>query len=107
MSEFSAATPAPDPAQRLQPPGGGAILTLEAPAPPPVVQATQAPEMAPPVTEEQRPVLDAKVTQFITTRAKNPAAGRSEWPKGFFRAAARHRRLCRAHFFNLGMGGRI
>ncbi len=65
MSEFSAATPAPDPAQRLQPPGGGAILTLEAPAPPPVVQATQAPEMAPPVTEEQRPVLDAKVTQFM------------------------------------------
>ena len=53
MSEFSAATPAPDPAQRLQPPGGGAILTLEAPALPSVVQVTQASEMAPPVTEEQ------------------------------------------------------
>ncbi|MGB3954018.1 MAG: toxic anion resistance protein [Brooklawnia sp.] len=51
--------------QRLTPPEGAAVLTLEAPAPPPVVQATQAPELAPPVTEEQRPALDAKVNQFM------------------------------------------
>ena len=50
---------------RLNPPEGAAVLTLQAPAPPPVVQATQAPQMAPPVTEEQRPVLDAKVNQFM------------------------------------------
>ncbi|MGL5247777.1 MAG: toxic anion resistance protein, partial [Brooklawnia sp.] len=50
---------------RLNPPAGAAVLTLQAPAPPPVVQATQAPQMAPPVTEEQRPVLDAKVNQFM------------------------------------------
>lgn len=30
-----------------------------------MVQATQAPQMAPPVTAEQRPVLDAKVNQFM------------------------------------------
>ena len=50
---------------RLNPPEGAAVLTLPAPAPPPVVQATQAPQMAPPVSEEQRPVLDAKVNQFM------------------------------------------
>lgn len=50
---------------RLSPPEGAAVLTLQAPAPPPVVQITQAPQMAPPVTEEQRPVLDSKVTQFM------------------------------------------
>lgn len=50
---------------RLNPPEGAAVLTLQAPAPPPVVQATQAPQMAPPVSEEQRPVLDAKVNQFM------------------------------------------
>ena len=36
---------------RLNPPEGAAVLTLQAPAPPPVVQATQAPQMAPPVSE--------------------------------------------------------
>ncbi len=51
---------------RLAPPSGTGVLTLAAPAPTPVVQATQAPEMAPPVSEEQRPVLDAKVNQFMT-----------------------------------------
>ena len=50
---------------RLNPPEGAAVLTLQAPAPPPVGQATQAPQMAPPVSEEQRPVLDAKVNQFM------------------------------------------
>jgi len=35
---------------RLSPPEGAAVLTLQAPAPPPVVQITQAPQMAPPVT---------------------------------------------------------
>ena len=62
-------TPAPNyqSAQRLAPPNGAGALTLEAPAPPPVVQATQAPEMAPPVTAEQQPVLDAKVSQFMSS----------------------------------------
>ena len=57
----ASAEPAP-----LTPPMAEAVLTLEAPAPPPVIQATQAPRLAPPVTEEQRPVLDAKVEQFLT-----------------------------------------
>lgn len=64
--------------QRLAPPAGTATLTLEAPAPPPVVQATQAPEMAPPVTDEQRPVLDAKVGQFMTA-IMNEQAGSPEF----------------------------
>lgn len=41
-------------------------LTLEAPAPPPVVTETQAPKMAPPVAAEQVPQLDGKVEQFMT-----------------------------------------
>lgn len=51
----------------LTPPAGaaGGILTLEAPTPPPVVQQENASQMAPPVTDEQRPVLDAKVAQFM------------------------------------------
>lgn len=56
----AAAAPAP-----LAPPAQ-AILTLEAPAAPEVVVETQAPAMAPPVTAEQRPVLDAKVSSFMT-----------------------------------------
>lgn len=41
-------------------------LTLEAPAPPPVVTETQAPKMAPQVDAEQVPQLDGKVDQFMT-----------------------------------------
>lgn len=48
---------------RLAPPVQA--LTLEAPAAPEPVQAQQAPQMAPPVSEEQKPVLDGKVNQFI------------------------------------------
>lgn len=52
--------------QPLTPPPATGQLTLEAPAAPPVVQATQAPQLAPPVTAEQRPALDSKVSQFMT-----------------------------------------
>ncbi|GAA2182891.1 toxic anion resistance protein [Brooklawnia cerclae] len=68
----------PAPTQRLAPPAGAGILALEAPAPPPVVQATQAPEMAPPVTAEQQPVLDAKVAQFMGA-IMNEQAGSPEF----------------------------
>ena len=67
---------APVPAPLTPPSGAGAVLTLEAPAPPPTVQATAAPKMAPPVTAQQRPVLDAKVEQFLgavtAEQAKSP-----------------------------------
>jgi uncharacterized protein YaaN involved in tellurite resistance len=67
----AAAAPAP-----LIPPSGMATLTLEAPPAPQAVPATVAPRMAPPVTAEQRPVLDAKVDQFLAAvtaeRAKSP-----------------------------------
>lgn len=55
------ATPAPAP---LAPPSQS--FTLEVPGAPEAVVATQAPAMAPPVTAEQRPALDAKVSSFIT-----------------------------------------
>lgn len=61
-----AGSPAPDTSATasalLAPPA----LTLEAPAPPPVVTETQAPKMAPPVAAEQVPQLDGKVEQFMT-----------------------------------------
>ncbi len=59
----TAAAPEPSP---LAPPNAMNSLTLEVAAPPTPVIATQAPRMAPPVAEEQRPALDAKVNQFIT-----------------------------------------
>lgn len=55
-------------AQPLTPPAGSgeSVLTLEAPAPSAPVAATQAPKMAPPVKQEQVPVLDQKVDAFMT-----------------------------------------
>jgi uncharacterized protein YaaN involved in tellurite resistance len=53
---------------RLQPPPGVAaepVLTLEAPAPPPVVAATSAPSMAPAVDQAAIPGLDAKVDSYL------------------------------------------
>ena len=67
-----------DAPQRLAPPSGAAVLTLEAPAPVPAVVATQAPEMAPPVTTEQQAVLDAKVGQFMGA-IMNEQAGSPEF----------------------------
>ncbi|MGI5951035.1 MAG: toxic anion resistance protein [Brooklawnia sp.] len=63
---------------RLAPPSGAGTLTLEAPAPVPAIAETQAPEMAPPVTAEQRPVLDAKVQQFMGA-IMNEQAGSPEF----------------------------
>ena len=44
-------------------------LTLEAPAPPAVVQETAAPRMAPAVAEEAIPVLDEKVDAYMSALA--------------------------------------
>ncbi len=60
MSEQSA-TPVP-----LQPPASSEVLSLTPPGVPERVQTNHASEMAPPVTAEQRPVLDAKVDQFMS-----------------------------------------
>ncbi|WP_392508768.1 toxic anion resistance protein [Naumannella halotolerans] len=58
----AAAAPAP-----LAPPAGmpAASLSLDAPAPIAQVVETQAPKMAPPVSAEQVPVLEAKVEAFV------------------------------------------
>lgn len=65
--------------QPLQPPPGMAAappLTLEAPAPPQAVPATAAPAMAPQVSPEAVPVLDAKVQEYLsgltTAATKSP-----------------------------------
>jgi uncharacterized protein YaaN involved in tellurite resistance len=53
---------------RLQPPEGVAtepVLTLEAPAPPPVVAATSAPALAPAVDPSVLPGLEAKVDTYL------------------------------------------
>ena len=75
MTNPDAAAAAPEPAP-LAPPSGMAVLTLEAPAAPSAVPATAAPKLVLSVTAEQRPVLDAKVDQFLTAvtaeRAKSP-----------------------------------
>ncbi|SDE14796.1 toxic anion resistance protein [Auraticoccus monumenti] len=59
----------PDPSAAVAPaplsPPPGAGLTLDAPAAPPVVTATQAPAMAPQVAPDQVPALDAKVDGFL------------------------------------------
>ncbi|MCL2470300.1 MAG: toxic anion resistance protein [Propionibacteriaceae bacterium] len=64
-----AAQPAP-PVQTLPAPApsapGAGILTLEAPDPMPVVATTQAPAMAPQVDPSQVPILDDKVSSFMT-----------------------------------------
>ena len=58
----AAAQPAP-----LAPPSGvDNVLTLEAPPAPAPVTATAAPRMAPPVKQEQVPVLDQKVDAFMS-----------------------------------------
>lgn len=48
----------------LQPPSTE-ILRLEAPKPPAAVEASQASQIAPPVTDEQRHTLDVKAGQFL------------------------------------------
>jgi|GEM_PF-28416 len=112
-SQGAAATmPAP-----LQPPPGvaGNVLTLEAPAPVQAVEAQHAPMMAPPVSEEQKPVLDAKVEQFMTaltsTQAGSPEfsaqadAVRSMGDADIRRAAETSNRLLDTPLRELKTGG--
>ena len=58
-SDGAAAEPMP-----LAPPDP--VVTLTAPEPPAVVLETQAPKMAPPVSADALPELDAKVDSFMT-----------------------------------------
>lgn len=72
--QFGAA--AAQPAPLAPPQGTESVLNLEAPAAPAPVTATQAPKMAPPVKQEQVPVLDQKVDLFMnaltSAQAKSP-----------------------------------
>ena len=72
MTEPTSYAGAPAP---LTPPEGNP-LTLSAPAPPPVVAATQAPAMAPQVDPASLPLLDGKVDGFVnalmTAQTRSP-----------------------------------
>lgn len=113
-NDVSAAAVAPEPTP-LQPPAHEYALTLEAPAAPPAVQETQAPKMAPPVTAEQKGVLDAKVEQFMTdiaaTTIKSPeydkqaAAVRSLGDADIRKAAETSNRLLETPVNEIQRGG--
>lgn len=100
-------------AARLEPPV--ATLSLEAPAPPPVVTQTQAPQMAPAVDAAQVPALDAKADEFLAAidaaEAKSPQfsaqadAVRSMGDEDIRRAAETSNRLLQAPVRALQEGG--
>ncbi|MGY4720328.1 toxic anion resistance protein [Naumannella cuiyingiana] len=102
------AVPAP-----LEPPAPA--LTLEAPAPVPQVAETEAPTMAPPVSAEQVPALDAKVDAFVaalgTAAARSPemdaqaAAVRSMGDADIRRAAETSNRLLQMPVKEMNAGG--
>lgn len=109
------AVPAPEPAPLTPPPGMGATLTLEAPPAPQAVPTTSAPRLAPPVTAQQRPVLDAKVDQFLTAvtaeQAKSPefeaqaAAVRSMGDADIQKAAEQSNRMLQTPVREIDRGG--
>ncbi|HOA89262.1 toxic anion resistance protein [Propioniciclava tarda] len=114
MTNPDAVAAAPEPAP-LAPPAGMAVLTLDAPAAPQAVPTTAAPKMAPPVTAQQRPVLDAKVDQFLNAvtaeQAKSPefeaqaAAVRSMGDVDIQKAAEQSNRMLATPVKEIDRGG--